>query len=238
MEIEFISTNNAVTELFPPVPAKKFLPDWFKSLPSELTSPIPAPTIKNCVPVTDMLTAGYIIKNSYEFDLKINSNLKVSELGMTQYISWRCDAPESNYIDAHFHEQCPVQPAGTKTDYFKIKNDWIIKTPKGYSCLILQPFYFFENRYKLMSAIVDTDKHDTPIIFTGYPTTLPEVEITIKPGDPLVQVIPFKRDDWNMKISEKENHSSLLHFFLTRSEALQKARRLYKNYMHTKKNFN
>ena len=237
MDIEFVSTNPKITKIFQPVPAKKFLPEWFKELPSELNKPIPAPTIKNCVPVTDMMSAGYILKNTYEFDVKINDPIVESLEGIQQRIGWRCDSAEK-YIDAHFHEQCPVSHSNTPTDFFKIKNDWIIRTPPGYSCLILQPFYFFEKRYKLMSAIVDTDKYDTPIVFTGYPTTLPEIEITIKPGDPLVQIIPFKRDEWQMKISEENNHSSLMHFFLTRSEMLQKARRIYKNYMHSKKKFN
>ena len=88
-----------------------------------------------------------------------------------------------------------------------------------------------------MPAIVDTDKHDLPINFTGHLNVFDE-KVTIKPGDPLVQVIPFKRDAWTMNIEKGPQKNSLMALFINKQRGVRhKALRLYKNLFHTKKKF-
>jgi hypothetical protein len=239
MEIKFISTNKDVTKFFQPTPAKKVLPEWFTKLDLYTSDSFNVPTIKSCIPVTDLMTSGYIIFNTYEIDLQqvpTDTPYPPPNDDVNDYIDWRTAADTFGYsaVEKHYHAQCPVTHTDNRaTDYFKIKNIWTVKTPPGYSCLFMQPFYHFNKDYKLLPAIVDTDKHDVPISFTGYLTNL-NSEITIKPGEPLVQVIPFKRDEWTMSVSE-EDRASMLSLFINRTPGM--ITRWYKNIFHSKKKF-
>ena len=89
--------------------------------------------------------------------------------------------------------------------FLKILNPWIIKTPPGYSCLFVPPLNNIDDRFSIIPGIVDTDTFSNeinfPIVINGdkYPT----LDTIIKKGTPYVQVIPFKRDKWKMKITGK-----------------------------------
>ena len=243
-QIDFISEDPEVVEHFSPKPAKKVIPEWYKNLDMTSTQGmfLNNLTVKNCVPVSDMLTSGYIIFNSWETDLKhlATPNMVNSPAGkVEQKIKWRTgtgmDDHSNPHVLTHAYHQCPVKPNGFETDFFKIINEWTIKTPPGYSCLIMQPFYFFESRYTMLPAIVDTDSHTAPVHFTGYLNT--KETVTIPAGHPLVQVIPFKRDTWTMTASFKEHVVPFFKYLLQREENIGKATKWYKNLCHSKKRF-
>tara|TARA_R100000329_G_scaffold119587_1_gene98576 strand:- start:1668 stop:2039 length:372 start_codon:yes stop_codon:yes gene_type:complete len=86
--------------------------------------------------------------------------------------------------------------------FHKICNPWIIKTPPGYSCLFLPPMSNHDDRFSIIPGIVDTDTFTSeinfPIVINGdkYKT----LKTIIKQETPYVQVIPFKRESWKMKI--------------------------------------
>jgi redox-regulated HSP33 family molecular chaperone len=75
----------------------------------------------------------------------------------------------------------------------------------------------------LLSGIVDTDTFDLPVEFPGWIVN----DHIIKAGDPLMQVIPFKRDKWQMSIEHTETHTPAM------TEELR-----YKDLFHKKKKFN
>jgi hypothetical protein len=191
-----------------------------------------------------MITAGYIIRNTYEIELfktREGTTMDHPHTDVPMRLAWDCatgmEPGTPQHVGMHGFAQCPHQPTTEDTEYFKILNHWVIRTPPGYSCLIMQPHYFFEKRYTMMPAIVDTDKHDLPINFTGHLNVFDE-KVTIKPGDPLVQVIPFKRDAWTMNIEKGPQKNSLMALFINKQRGVRhKALRLYKNLFHTKKKF-
>ena len=86
----------------------------------------------------------------------------------------------------------------------KFYNPWIIKTPPGYSCLFVSPLNNADDRFSIISAIVDTDTYtqyiNFPFIVNG--DKYPELDTIVKKGTPYVQVIPFKRDNWRMKVKK------------------------------------
>jgi hypothetical protein len=208
MDIKFYSDDQAVVEFFPVQPANKVVPEWYKEMPIRRKNSfekIDVPTIKNCMPVQDMLIAGYIIFNTYELILHPDKTAG-------KYEDFKVSVPHRPYVGGHHHEQCPIAIEGSAKQYFKIAQPWLIKTPPGYSCLITQPFYQFEERFQLFPAIVDTDVHDLLIELPGYLTS--DKEVKINSGEPLVQVIPFKRESWNMSCEYHPAKRSKLEFFL------------------------
>ncbi len=68
-----------------------------------------------------------------------------------------------------------------------------------------------DDRFSILPGIVDTDAFENeinfPFILNG--DKYPILETTIKMGTPYVQVIPFKRDEWKMKIDFIKNKTSI-----------------------------
>jgi hypothetical protein len=213
MEITF--TNLLDFELEPPQPAAKFLPEWYKDTPLFATdSKIPMPgtvegasTIKRCLPIFDAITAGYIITSPAD----IYTNLVTQYLpnGKTREVreySW----PTANLIAFHPIDQAKNYPFKKGTDQEqsgtnipKFMNPWGIQTPKGYSCLFIQPVHR-ESVFTIMTGIVDTDTYFGNINFP-FTLTDPTFEGIIPKGTPWVQVIPFKRTSWERKLGNKED---------------------------------
>jgi hypothetical protein len=89
---------------------------------------------------------------------------------------------------------------------YKILSPWTIVTPKGYSCLFLPPMNNTDDRFSIIPGIVNTDTYNLPI---NFPILLngdkyPVQDTFLKKGTPYVQVIPYKRESWNMEIKEEK----------------------------------
>ena len=221
MDIEFYTDDESIVEFFPPKSANKVVPEWYKEMSMRRVNRIKnidVPTIKHCMPVQDMITSGYIIFNTYEVNLYPNEH--------DGYQDFKGECPHMPYVGGHHHEQFPMILDDKARHYFKIAQPWMVKTPPGYSSLFVQPFYHLEERYQLLPAIVDTDKHDMLVELPGYIKS--KTPVSIESGAPLVQVIPFKREDWTMKAYHRPKHRSKLEFLLEAAH-----RRLF----HQKKSF-
>jgi hypothetical protein len=112
-------------------------------------------------------------------------------------------------IDVHPIKQLEGSPFIEKNKnlpFYKILNPWKIKTPKGYSCLFVPPLNNADDRFSIISGIVDTDTFPNeinfPVVVNG--DKYPVLETLIKKGTPYVQVIPFKRDNWKIKITPRK----------------------------------
>jgi hypothetical protein len=179
---------------YPPQPASQLIPDWYKNTFSYLGEKgevFPGgqvgATIKKCMPVFDALTAGYIIYSQ--------SDVYVSQDNGKPYYLWA----RGNALDFHTVIQAVNHPNVLRDrDFPKWRNDWIVKTPKGYSCLFLNPLHR-DIPFTIMEGIVDTDDYSLPV---GLPFVLkdPKFEGTIPAGTPIAQVIPFKRESYKMEI--------------------------------------
>jgi hypothetical protein len=203
--MDIIFTNIAgIPEEYSPKPASKFVPEWYKNLDSYMNGEKKptgegnsAATIKKCMPVFDAITTGYIIVSPADIYVSQKDDGNGSTV---PYYEW------SNYGLIQFHpvEQAPSHPnRNGLLSYPKWINHWGIKTPKGYSLLIVQPFHR-ESVFTILPGIVDTDSYVAAI---NFPFVLndPKFEGIIPAGTPIAQVIPIKRESWNMSFgNEKE----------------------------------
>jgi hypothetical protein len=195
--IIFTNTNNIPAE-YQPKPASKYIPDWYKNLESYLNqkkAPVnngqSAASAKRCMPIFDAITAGYIIVSP--------ADVYISQRDGQPYYEW------SNFglIEFHPKEQAPEHPGRKGLESFpKWMNYWAIKTPKGYSTLFVQPFHR-ESVFTILPGVVDTDTYTAPV---NFPFVLndPKFEGIIPAGTPIVQAIPFKRNNWKMSIGGQE----------------------------------
>jgi len=178
---------------FPPVPANTFKPDWYSKLDTYLDKEKTFPTVKKCMPVYDAMTCGYIMFNAVDQDIHTQPNFDEGTEGFSRYYpdGWK----EFSEQEGHPFAQCPI---GQPKDYMVISVPWQIKTPPGYSCIIQKPYYHFDSRFEVMTAVIDTDVIDVP--WHNWPAKIFEHSFTIKAGEPVAQIIPFRREDWNMSI--------------------------------------
>ena len=188
-KINFCAINKDFIDIWPhPQPASKFIPEEYKKLKRHAHDDLHQPTVKTCIPFLDSLTAGYIIP----FDQDYLVNPVESDFTVTPANR------EEDDIGYHNRAQLPKEwQKTTGENAGKFHNKWLIKTPPGYSCLFIQPMNRLEPRFQIISGIVDTD---TYINTVNFPFILHkrDKQFLIKKGEPMVQVIPFKRDSWKM----------------------------------------
>lgn len=200
MEIVFTKTNSNILDEYGPQPADKFLPDWYKNLSSYLDDGRKADgkgasngTAKRCMPIFDCIAAGYILVTP--------ADVYVSQRDGKPYFEWA----NLGLISFHTADQAPNHPNRNGMEsYPKWTNYWAIKTPKGYSTLFVQPMHR-ESPFTILPGIVDTDAYTSPV---NFPFTLnnPSFEGLIPAGTPIAQVIPFKRDNWKMRLGSNKDY--------------------------------
>ena len=191
--IEF--TNVLGIDFFPPKPAVKAIPDWYKDTPEYVNglgkkydkSANTPSTIKKCIPILDEMTSGYILYTQVD--------LQVTQENGLPYFVW----PSQDALSFHPISQAPLHPAGNETPYPKWNNPYGIKTPPGYSSLFLPPMHNPNKIFTILEGLVDTDKYLAPV---NFPFVLNNVkwEGIIEAGTPMAQVIPIKRDSWEHTI--------------------------------------
>jgi hypothetical protein len=191
--MKIIFTDITKTNLEHPKPASKLVPEWYKDMTSYMDSNkkpdgkgITTATIKRCMPVFDAIVAGYIIESP--------ADVWVSLKDGTQYFEWAA----YSLIEFHPVDQAPNHPLRTPHAYAKWINPWAIRTPKGYSTLFVQPFHR-QSLLTILPGIVDTDQYIAPVNFP-FVVNDPNFEGLIPKGTAIAQVIPFKRESWNMEI--------------------------------------
>ena len=207
LKIKFTNISG-VPDKFSPQPASKFIPDWYKELESYVGGKkepngesLTTATIKRCMPVFDSINSGYIIPTPCDVWVR-QVLIEDSDKEKTQpNYEW----PNFGILQFHPIQQAPNYPnnTGHEITYPKWMNPWAIKTPPGYSCIFVQPWHR-ESIFTILPGIVDTDKY---IPAVNFPFVLNNIKFEglIPAGTPMVQVIPFKRDSWNMEFGNVED---------------------------------
>lgn len=171
----------------PPVPAKSYIPDWFRKLPAvdeARVSPTDTGlTVKRCMPFLDAMNTGWIIPLPATVRLAIKENGRQIEAG------WDFDRTLVSY---HGDHQVKGHPWGGRAAC-KFHNFWTIATPPGWSCLFVNPLNRPNGLFDVIAGVVDTDTYTAPVHFPFFPIG-PDGLHVIEKGSPMVQVIPFRRD--------------------------------------------
>jgi hypothetical protein len=243
MEITF-STHKFVLQdqdIIRPYPAKKNVPNWYKQMSNYINNDIKNKTIKKCLPFLDTLTAGYIIpsSNDIKFEVKeVEGKKDIFYVPNGNTVAQQKGINISTHLHNIYH---PVEQIGGKDSFlakknhnfnvFKFLSPWWIKTPPGYSCLFISPMNNENENYEIIKGIVDTDtQHEV-----NFPMFFKKIEsFFIAKGDPVVQVIPFKRESWKMKIEERTEDEFHLYDYIYHTYLKD----FYRKIHHKKKEWN
>jgi len=221
-EVTFFTQHEELKEAMPPVPASKYWPEWFKnqggaknwSLGSEKNGMAPDgshqdgyQTVKSCPAVLDVLNMGYVIPLWCDYKVK---RIEKNE-HCPQGIVWRLPAGLFNNMfgaATHPHEQMDAYPFPPDTfeGTFKLLNPWQVKTPKGYSCYVCAPHCSKRGNVEFVNGVIETDTYHELHVNTWFTAPLDE-EVLLPMGMPIVQIIPFKREDYEMKVEVGDHRS-------------------------------
>jgi len=202
-QIDFILLGTDVAEGDEPLIVKRavdLLPEWYKKLETTFQhGGREEYTAKRCIPLLDVFTTGYVFVTTRDYTFSKNSVTGFTDI-----------TTKGGFVKPpvtmHPREQLGgIDFAGNYEEYaFKWLNPYIVKTPKGYSSLFTQPFNRPELPFTTLSGVVDTDIYFQPVQF---PFILKkDFEGTIPAGTPIMQVVPFKRDDWSHTIYDKVSY--------------------------------
>jgi hypothetical protein len=228
-KIKFRAIDKHVMEVREkPIPASQTIPEWWRKMKPTIAGgkfdvgPKANYTAKKCFPLLDGITAGYTIP--------LWADLLVTQEEFPK-VKW---TTEHNVLDVWPLEQSAgfEIPDGYSSLVFKYLYGWVIETPKDWSCLIIHPIGYPNLPFRTIPGVVDTDKLKTIInppfvIKKGF-------EGIIEKGTPIAQVIPIKRESWEMQTELMEEGEN----FRNHEKLFTKLAGSYGRFMREKKEYN
>lgn len=206
LEVRFISTMPKMVDVFPePVPAFKEIPDWYKKVSSfydNNSTPIDGIqqlTVKRCVAFLDILSSGYILKAP--FDIYIDTTDGKQDFQIPKAMDTFASTGLKPMIGSHDMRQLTGYPIDKDVyidHIFRINPIWVIEADAGVSALFLQPQHQELSPLYAVSAVIDVDSYPSDGMFSFL--VKKDFKGYIKRGTPLVQIIPFKRQDFVSKV--------------------------------------
>lgn len=186
--IEFLAEEKHLDILMPPAPAKKFIPEWYKTLDTHIKHTRDnkgghAMTAKKCLPMMDAMTYGYIIPLAGDVHVRTNEDASMIDIVENPYIK---------LTEEHHQDQVGPKFPNKKQHLVKFINHFTVKTAPGYSCIFMPPMNHIETRFIPLGGIVETDKYLRPVNFPSL-WLAGDYDDYVTAGTPIVQVIPFKR---------------------------------------------
>jgi hypothetical protein len=174
------------------------MPEWYKNLPGTAVlrenDKRKDLTAKRCIPILDAFNSGYVLvttedyifgKNDNQYTFTGSRNVATKAIGMHPWTQLGDITLSPEFIEYAF----------------KWGNPYLIKTPPGYSCMFTHPLNYFDLPFHSMSGVVDTDNYIMPVLFPFMMKN--NFEGLIPKGTPVIQIIPFKREDWKSNIYDK-----------------------------------
>ena len=206
--IEFISMLPMLSEIEDtrPVPANKFIPQWWKDMPFDLNMDkekyrFESGLVKQCPAFPDLFSSGYILPMWADTTIYFDKDTGIYE--------WKCGSMGSpfkiNVFEQYkFIDQANYTYKGNLANIiFQFVNPWYIRLAKGYSVFQLPLFYHPTGKYDILPGTYDGHIANTNKLEIAYFTD--KEEIFIKKGTPLVQYIPYKKENFDLVIRDQTN---------------------------------
>jgi hypothetical protein len=206
LKIKFIPAfKNFIGHLSPPEPAIRHVPEWYKSLSKfdKSNSDITLDPVNNlgtdgaqvstkmCMPLFDATTAGYhyVLEDDLHVDMDEDGRPIMWWSGDVMLVDKR------PIVDIVVPDNChPI--------HYGWRMNWYYETPPGYSVLITHPMNRYDLPFYVQSGIVESDIWGLPVFIAFFLKR--NFRGVIPKGTPIMQIIPFKRDSWELEVIDTE----------------------------------
>jgi hypothetical protein len=196
-----------------PTPMSAATPQWYKDMDrvygehtDDIRTSAMSAGFRACPAISDSLLSGYTLY--LPADVMIDATGPSVKIAYTGWLNGS-EALDLDYpfIVKHDAEATSGYPLNhLHQESIKWQTYWGIKTDEGYSCLFTHPFHRDDLPFQMIPAIVDTDKMAarSPYAFfvrKGFNGVIPR-------GTPMLQVFPYKREEWTMHLvgPDREDH--------------------------------
>jgi hypothetical protein len=188
-----------------PEPAIRHVPKWYKDLTkfknsNDQTTLDPENNLgtdgaqvstKMCMPFLDATTAGYmyVLEDDLYVDLDESGKPTLSWKGENMLVDKR------PIVDIVVPDNChPI--------HYGWRMNWYYETPPGYSVLITHPMNRYDLPFYVQSGIVESDIWGLPVFIAFFLKR--NFRGVIPKGTPIMQIIPFKRDNWELEVIDSD----------------------------------
>lgn len=204
-QIEFYiepELNGVVPE---PKPATRWVPDWYKQLPMEMTGGMERmglrqSTVRACIPFIEGMTTGYILTTAGDVTVNVDGSDIETHSDFTRGV---LNPFKDGVTGDMFPHDGPIA---------QFKGYWRVDVPDGVSMLFLPVLNRPEKteRFRAFSGVIDVDNFDgnlnTPIAWLAG-----DGEFFIPQDTPIAQCIPFYRDSLlNNAVIREQNEEEKL----------------------------
>jgi len=210
VDIKFVPHIDGLEQVeeIKPKPANQFIPQHWKDIPamhlsSEMLNEVelegkyfnhskPIGTAKKCPSFIDVFNNGFVIPAPCDIWLQYDSNKEEWHVE-TGIRSGNFKIPFTVHPTQQYLDHVPNAPY----EYiFKLDNLWSVITPNGYSIMQLPMFWHHNPNFEVPYGIIHTDQYHEVNVQIMMRKGLKE--ITIKMGEPLCYIVPYKREEYNL----------------------------------------
>ncbi len=191
--------------LYSPItPASTNIPEWYKKIPVvkeiKLTGTGAVGTnVKHCTPFLDAMITGYTMTLTDDIHVRWENNVP--------FITWKTTKIQVTEHSKDQYDGVSI-PYGFFPHVLKWHNEFFIKLPEGYSLWCTHPVNRFDLPFQVISGFVDADMFPLAIQFPFFIQN--NWSGIIEAGTPLAQLIPIKREEWQIQYEKSSDEKTLV----------------------------
>jgi hypothetical protein len=211
-----------------PLPIKKLLPEWYRLSENTITNQdgTESPGLKKCIPFLDAMISGYCLVTPVDIFVSETDSgeLKITWNSPDEFIDFVNERPQESGAKI-------PRPAGHYPNHLAWRGTWGVKTPRGWSVLVVHPLNRFDLPFTTTSGLIDSDNYSTSgnlpfFIKQGFTGVIPA-------GTPIAQLIPVKRASWK----SVPNNVGLTYLESLQGETVRSEGKSYKKLFWTRKHY-
>ena len=191
-KIHWWSTIEGLEKVVPIVPAKEYIPDWWKKVERMISSDIGNKgTVKNCPSFPEYITQGFVVPLWCDLYVKLEHDK----------FEWRTTEKlfsMSSHGDNQFRDFVPKHLKDNTSGVLKPNCPWRVKTPPGWSMWQLPMYYHFNPLFEVLPGIIWSDIHyeiNQQMLMKRYG------EFMIPRGTPLAMYVPYERNKYTYEVN-------------------------------------
>ena len=174
------------------VPAKEYVPDWWKKVERMIDNKLDNKgTVRNCPSFPEYITQGFVVPLWCDLHLEVHHD------------SWKWKSPEklftfNNHPGEQFRDWLPKHVQDNTSMVLKPNCPWRVKTPPGWSVWQLPMIYHYNPVFETLPGIIWSDIHheiNQQMLIKQYG------EFFIPRGTPLAMYVPYERNKYTYDVS-------------------------------------
>ena len=191
-KIHWWTTIEGLDKVVPIVPAKEYIPNWWKRVERMIESNFDTKgSVRNCPSFPEYITQGFVVP--LWCDLHVN----------IEHDKFEWHTPEkmfsfTSHADIQFRDWVPKHVKDNTSMVLKPNCPWRVKTPPEWSVWQLPMYYEFDSLFEVLPGIIWSDRDheiNQQMLMKKYG------EFVIKRGTPLAMYVPYERNKYSYDIS-------------------------------------